>query len=264
MRLLRILATVLCLGLCAAAQQTPALVILPATLDSGAVRFSPSASIDWAKLARQHFKRFSLDHPDNEQILRQWSEVTNHAVFEFDAPLPPGPAQFYYLLSESGVTALKPEKLAGSVSYETDGTSVSSAPPAFDGVMVARPASSKATDAGFVLISATARTFDTSPVPFADSEKDTGIFRRVVEKQAEYSYNDSSGHHGVLARHALAFPLPKKAYLLKVSGEASQYLFLRWTPDKSCAEGCCESGFSLYRLDQQIVPVLDNFYDCDA
>lgn len=233
---------------------------------SRGVSFEPAFPVDWERVARTNFRLFDVDHPDRAQVRGHYFEPGGIALFEYEALLPASKtSSYHYALAESGAVPLLPEKLLGSIGYDSNRSATRVQPPRFWGTMLARAATGQAVaDVGFVMIADKPLTFQMIKVAASADNGSAGIVRtKVDEKKDAFVYRDSEGSHFQIGEHTTKFPGVKSAYVMSVSGDQTKYLFVRWAPDTDCVEGCCQHSYLLIRLGKEAEVVAESSYACD-
>jgi len=246
---------------------TPALQFKAAETTDRGIAFEPAFPVNWEQVARVSFHAFDIDRPDRAQIREHFFEPGATAYFQYEASLPAAKTpSYYYVLAETGLFPVIPDKLLGEIAYASDRSATQVGPPTFFGRVSAHPSMpQKIAGAGFVLIAGRPLTFRVSEVAMVGNESLPGIAQRSVdEKTVTYVYHDGQGHQALLGQHARKFPGAKNAYLVSISGEPDKYLFVQWSPDTDCVEGCCEHSYSLIHLGNKAENIVGNAYGCDV
>jgi hypothetical protein len=253
------------------------------------VLFEPFLPIDWARMARQNFREFDLDHPDMSKIVnRGLCGMEASAVFEYKAALPNDwKAESYYALTETGLVAVQPEGLVGTVGYynpsgpceEKSGPShVGTA--VFDGRVRARTSgSTELADVGFVMMSVEPSAVTITLLPVGEKRADEVVVMHVDVSGDErgstsdvpYPFNmegvqpyekdsENGGPRAVLRQSFGDRGQPAlKIYSFSVSGEASTYVFVRWR-NGGWGSQCMTFAYSLYRLAKHGISVINSAY----
>lgn len=230
------------------------------------VAFDPFEPLDWEALARIHFADFDIDSPPAEAIRRNWYEIGHHAEFHFEASLPPGrdPGAFY-LITDLGVLALEPVRLAGTIRYgaERDGSRVEA--PRFFGSVVAAAPGAPLRDPGFVVRARPGLYFRTATVGVGRDADMPRLVQRQVAGASRWVLEDTGGAR-IVPAEGPPRPAPLETYTVGIGfGGGPEYLFVRWGGDTACDFGCCEQMYDLFRLDETTLePVAALMAACDV
>ncbi len=222
------------------------------------LRFEQLVPIDWVKVARAHFRRFELEKPDPEQIRMHYFEPGGSSHLYYEAPLPASLREgSYYLLSEDGITRVRPQGLIGTVVYQTDRERRAVGAPRLHGEISAVVEGQAPQDAGFVIFTRSEQPVKLHKVGIG---WDSPLPRAAIGAPGLVTFVDEQkrvwrGSFRPLGQEKILI-----AYVVEV-GER-RYLFVRWGPVG--AEAQCAFMYSLFAIEGGMVEAMWNMYDCGA
>lgn len=229
-----------------------------AYLSDQGVEFEPADEIDWVTVAHRHFDRFDLSSPPAEVLRANLSEIGWSAVFEYEAPLSNElVSRFVHVLTSDGPRRLEPERLLGRVRYDpVDFDAREFTEPRFYGVIAGRVDGERIDDAGFTV-------WSTRDLEFTIASAQLEA-RTANEETVFVLIDEESDAEEVVARRGSNLPGPRTAYRFSIEPDGGRYLFIRWSPDSTCEEICCEFSYSLFDLSSEPRLMAGNDYQCDV
>ena len=210
--------------------------------------FESSVEIDWEAAARRELKTSSIENPLTAE-LRKEAEGGHDYYLDYTAPLPDVLSKLhFYLLSESGVIPIAPQRIYGSIRYRMD---VARPEPEFVGGEICLLKPQNVLDAGFVVAAHV-------PIEWSWKRPETISYGQqlLVRLESGASRLPPPGIDG----HP---PTVKSLIVVAGSGLHSRYLLARRAPDSRCVAGCCEFAYDLYRWEAGLPQILWSAYDCD-
>lgn len=241
----------------APASQRPTVEFTRAYLIDDGVEFEPADEIDWVAIAHSHFDRFDLDSPPAQVLRANLSEIGWSAVFEYEAPPSAELAsRTVHLLTSDGARRLKPERLLGRVMYDpVDFDAREFSEPRFYGMISGWVGGTPIDDAGFAV-------WSTRGVEFAITGAQ--LEARAADGETVFVLVNEGGVEDVVVRRDRNLPDLRTAYRFSIEPDGGRYLFVRWSPDSTCQEICCEFSYSLFDLSDEPTPIAGNDYQCDV
>lgn len=244
---------------------THELKIISAFPDNGAIRFDAFVPIDWKSLARRFINSVNPDAPTPQQIEQLKAEVDmfDNAAIIYRAPLPPElESGFYYLITTTGIHELRPKALKGVVRFGFDQQHTKVQRVMHYGYVMAEASTGKRFEEGGFILYSNSKPSLTSLAVQSSGESSSSL--TLDERRMVWTYKES-GKIAELPVFDNKWPRAYLgAYILTVQPAVRRFLFVRWEPDVSCWEACCQFIYRVYEIREKLEPVAGTDYQCDV
>ena len=211
--------------------------------------FDDPVDLDWEAIARREFKEFPVDNPPLDEFPKNTTEAGGDtSYFMFSAALPETLRDLhFYLITETGVRPIVPERLSGVIQYPSFAPKKFD-PPVFYGT-ICMPVPKGLDDAGFVATSKVPLSWQKEPAALVRS----GSTTRVRLQSGSATLPPPGFNEGAIA--------VKAAYILSSTKLATKYLLVRRVSDPIKVD--CELIYDIYRWQKGLPVVASNAYGCD-
>ena len=213
------------------------------------VTFEGFQELKWEAKARTALPWLNLDRPTPAQIARLSTFDSAGPQFrsvDFRAPLDPAVGRAAYLLIHAtGITAIRPAQLRGSVNFDFDERMTVVQRKVFFGVVVAEPAR-PVTTAAFTIVG--------TPADIREVRVGARFERKNPSSPAVYGFNNGDRTVTWTASSTEQLTV-KSAVSFRVAGQ--HLLLVKWNND------LCGSSYTLFSVDNTLKPIAGNNYECD-
>ncbi len=213
------------------------------------ITFEPFQELNWDAKARGALPWLNLDRPTPGQIARLSTFESAGPQFrsvEFRAPLDPAVNRAAYLLIHAtGVSAVQPAGLKGSVNFEFDARMTAVQRRTVSGTVAVKP-SRPVNTAAFVITGTAADVADVRTGAKFEKRKQAG--------PAVFDFADG-GRTVSWTTESKEQPDSSSAMSFRLAGQP--LLLVKWNSE------FCSSVYTLFSIDATLKPIAGNDYDCD-